>query len=1527
MVGDLVLLTRQEAGGVEVSVVSGATGEAVAGAEVTLYRADWQKGHAREATLTTPARGVVTFRPSAARQRYGHFIVARHGADVAIDTSFVQFWRDTRPKEQTRSLLYTDRSIYRPLQTLRFKVIVFRGGGESARFATLPEQPVSVSLVDANNQTVETVSLTTNRFGSASGEIPIPSGRLLGRWILRSSAQGQSSVRVEEYKRPTFEAKLLEPEQALRLNRPATLQGDARYYFGLPVAGGEVKWRVVREPVYPWWWGYWGYRSASRGSQTIAAGAASLESDGRFRFTFTPEAGEDGKDVTYRYSVTADVTDEGGETRTATRAFRLGLVSIEAAIHPPAPFLRAEEAATVSIVRSDLDGVGRPGEGSWRLVTLRQPDRALLPADQPRPLDSEEAFHTPGDRQRARWETAPAYSAILDSWRDGDEKARGRLTHGEQGKASVQLPKLAAGAYRLHYETVDGYGGRYETTQDLIVAAERTPLALPLVMLAESTTVPVGGVARLLVHSGLEGQPLTLDVWRGGRRVDRRLLKSGGDSLLEIPVAEKDRGGFGLTLTAVRDHQFLTTSQTVFVPWDDRELSLEFATFRDKIRPGSRETWRVKVKGEAADLRAAELLAYMYDRSLDSFEPHNPPSVPSLYPNWTGVGPIRSNLGLGRVAWSWDQGLALVPSGPSLVGDRVKAYSGYGIGGLGRRRGVEGGVAGGVMLAQDSAMPQRMLHNALPEPAAAFAETKETVSVLAAKSEADAAEGIPLEDGPEPVPLRSDFSETAFWEPHLLLDAEGVATIELTVPDSVTSWNVWVHAVTTDLKGGSLKRETRSVKDLMVRPYLPRFLREGDQAELKVVVNNASDREMAGEVTLEVTDPETEESLAAEFGLVGKPQPFRVAAGAGADVTFRLRAPRRVGSVAVKVVARSGDTSDGELRPLPLLPSRLHLTQSRFVALKPGARRTLSFPEMAETDDPSRLDEQLVVTVDGQLFLGVLQALPYLVHYPYECTEQTLNRFLSTGIVESLYDQYPAVKGWAKQLSTRDTRLETWDAPDPNRKLALEETPWLQEAKGGRETGLPLVDVLDPRVAKANRETALLRLEKAQTSLGAFPWFPGGPPSPYMTLYVVHGFAKGLEFGVEAPKDVVQKAWSYLHRHYLDEWARRAMREDCCWEWITFLNYVLSSYPDTSWTGGVFTDQERGEMLDFSFRHWREHSPYLKAYLTLTLKRAGRDADARLVFDSVMDSAKTDPDLGTYWAPEERAWLWYNDTIESHAFALRTLSELAPKDGRREGLVQWLFLNKKLNHWKSTRATAEVLYALAYYLRGEGALGVRETVDVTVGRRETTRFVFEPEADLDRKQQIVLAGDQLDPQTDGTVVVEKESQGLAFASATWRFSTDRLPESGSGDLLSVSRSYFRRVDRQDGPALVALEQGDVLRVGDEVEVHLSLRARHAAEYVHLRDPRAAGLEPVSQVSRYKWDLGIGWYEEVRDSGSNFFFEALPAGEYTFKYRLRVAMAGAFRVGPATVQSMYAPEFAAYSAGAVLAATRSQPAGD
>jgi uncharacterized protein YfaS (alpha-2-macroglobulin family) len=1526
LVSDLVLVQRSPGDAIEVAVTSGRSGQPVAEASVELWQLDWQKGHRPLATRTSDGEGIVRFDltgagavlPTNDWRSHQVALLARHGTDTSLAGQVP--WRivDPPPTMQA-SLVYTDRSVYRPQQKLLWKVVAYEGGGESSRFRTSPRASLTVELVDANGEVVATEPVSTNDYGSAAGEFTIPAGRLLGAWRVRSSLRGQTVVRVEEYKRPTFEVTLLDPEQEIRLNRPATLRGDVRYYFGLPVTTGKVAWRVTRQAVQPWWWWLWGgsFDSASR---VVAAGNASLGADGRFAVSFTPEAdARASRDLTWTYAVETDVTDEGGETRSATRSLRLGFVSVEARVTDLPGFLLENRAISLPILRTDLDGTPRAGAGSWRLAVLQQPAKTLLPAEQPLPPGRSEARpgpRTPGDDMRPRSDPEYAPSQVLRLWSEGSSVADGAVTHDAKGEAAIALPPLAAGAYRLHYETKDAAGAAFTMTQELVVAQRRdTPLALPGLLAVERASVPVGGTARLLVHSGVAGQPMTVEFWSGGRRTEVRHLVAGrAADVLELPVTEKDRGGFGVTLTLVRDHQLVHQAASVFVPWDDRSLAVSFSTFRDKLRPGDRETWRITVKSQDARQEAtaaAEVLAAMYDRSLDLFAPHVPANALSIYPNRTAAGGAYANLGRENAVWS-DGWFAPEATAEVLFPDRLDFWSGYAIGGPGRRRmalnAVLGGVAGGVPQAMEAAsvvagygMADRLQAK----------ETKETD--LSLRRDEAASPPPPA----AAVPLRSNFSETAFWQPQLLTGPDGTASFEFTVPDSVTSWNVWAAAITRDLRAGAVRTQTRSVKELMVRPYLPRFLREGDRAEIKVVVNNASEGPLSGDVAFEIEDPDTHESLLAEFGVDRTHAlTFAAPASGSANVTVPIVAPKRLGAVAVKVVARAGDRSDGEQRALPVLPSRLHLVESRFVTVKGATSRTLTFPALARTDDPTRQTEQLVVTLDAQLFYGVLQALPYLVNYPYECTEQTLNRFVSTGILSSMFGRYPAIAKMAAEMSKRDTRLEPWDRDDPNRRMQLEETPWVVASKGGAEKPEDLAKVLDPRIAKATREEALAKLAKAQTSLGAFPWWPGGPPSPYMTLYAVSGMSKAREFGVDVPKDMVKKAFAYLHRHYLDEWVRDSMKCDCGWEFVTFLGYVLTTYPDDSWTGGVFTAAERQQMLDFSFRHWKDHSPYLKGYLALTLQRRGRPADARLVWDSVMDSAKTDADTGTSWAPEDRAWLWYNDTIETHAFALRTLAELAPRDPRREGLVQWLFLHKKLNHWSSTRSTAEVLYALAHYLQQENQLGVREEATVRVGT-ETRSFVFEPDAYTGKAAQVVVPGPRVDAERASAVVVEKTTPGMLLASATWHYATDRLPSDEAGDLFAVSRRYFRRENRAGTWTLVPIAEGAALATGDEVEVQLSLRAKQAAEYVHLRDPRGAGFEPVTLVSGFKWQTGLGLYEEVRDSGQNFFFEWLPAGEYTFRYRIRAATAGRFRVGPAEVQSMYAPEFAARSAGAVL----------
>jgi len=1515
VLGDLVLVSQPGVGESEIMALSGSTGEPVAGVEIQAYSRDYGSSPVARGKAVTGAEGRARL-PLAANE--SGFAVARKGEEIAYAST--NSLEEPRPIGST-TLFFTDRSIYRPQQTVYWKILVYSrpAGGEPKLLAG---QQVKIQLLDPNNQAVDAGTFTTNEFGTAAGSFVIPLGRPLGFWQLKSSAGDSQVIRIEEYKRPTFEVTLDDPADAVRLGRPATFAGKARYYFGLPVTDGQVRWQVLREPVWEqgWWWG-WNPPAAQ--PLIVASGTAQVDSQGAFQLAFTPAedetAGADG--ATWRFRVKAEVTSAAGETREAERQFRLGTAAVEARITlaEDGNFLLAQTPAVLSVVRSSLDGVPRPGEGTWTLVALRQPRETLLPADQPLPSqEGEGGYRTPGDALRPREEPGYEPGAVLAGWEDGDRVASGKVHHKGDGRADVALPGLPAGAYRLRYSTVDEFGTPVDAHREFLVAGGKTPLALPVVLAVERPVVRAGGTIRLLAHSGLDGQPLFLEIYRDGLLRERQTL--GGRhkaSLLEIPVRPEDRGGIAFKLIGVRDHQLFAQSAQVFVPWD-RELAIELSTFRDKIRPGARETWTVTVRSPqegGSETAAAEILALMYDRSLDVFSKHTLPDPLSLFPNRTSLWPTQASLGpapvIASAYWPRDDRPGLredrlrLPTYDSglpwaeLLTTPANAEEARRLGELDFpfAPGVVGGVAAPMAVsAPEGAMDAKAQMASPPPPPPPPPPAPEPRQAEAA-----------------PVALRSDFRETALWEPQLLTGPDGSAKIEFTVPDSVTSWNVWLRAVTRDLRAGSLARQVESVKDLMVRPYLPRFLREGDRAELKVAVDNASAASLSGEVALDVVDPETEESLLGAFGLTRETArlPFTAAAGGGTTVTFPLAAPRRVGPVAFRVTAITPGAQDGELRPLPILPARMHLAQSRYVALREPGSREMTFADLARSDDPTRINEQLVVTVDGQLFYGLLGALPYLVDYPYECTEQTLNRFVSTGILTGLFDRHPEVGRMAEELAKRDTPLETWDSTDPNRKMALEETPWLAESQGLRagDDG-PSLRVLDPRVARAEQISALEELRKAQLPSGAFPWWPGGPESPYMTVYILYGFAKAHEFGLKVPDDMVRMGWSYLATWFQGE--RKDELKSCgCWPLATFVNYAAAVSPE-EWTEGALSAEDRQDILKMSWKHRFEMKPYLKAMLSLTLHRMGRTEDGRQVLTGTLASAKTTPDEGTFWTEGEHGWLWYEDTVETHAFMLRAVEELLPEDPRRHGLVQWLFLNKQLGHWRSTRDTAEVIYAVAIYLEKEGQLGTREEATVRIGERKQD-FVFEPDRYTGKENRVIIPGEAVTPR-DATIVVEKPTPGFLFAAATWHFSTEKLPEQGDGQLFQVERRYFRRVKTDHETVLQPLETGDVLHPGDEVEIHLHIRSRVAAEYVHLRDPRPAGLEPEGAHSGWRWGDSAWWYEETRDSGMNFFFESLPAGEYTLKHRVRANMAGTFKAGPATIQSMYAPEHTAYSAG-------------
>ncbi len=1562
VISDMVIESRNDYDSLlKIRVIDGESGSPVKDAEVCLYRYDWQGGHKKHQCNKSDSFGSAKF--SESYQSSSYFTVVKKGNDFTTDMQYSYFYKPGTPYPSERTLVFTDRSIYRPLQKIKWKIIQFYGDYTKGDYKIMPDRKLEVFLYDYNSQVVEKKEVTTNEFGTASGEFNIPKGRILGSWRI-GTAWGAQYIKVEEYKRPTFEVTLKKPESPLRLNKEAEITGEVKYYFGLPVATGKVKYVITRQAEFPFWWGYYiyyysyyGFYGYNQNPQTIATGDAVLDKDGKFRIKFVPVADErlskTSKGTSYRYRINVDVTDEGGETRSAEQSYRVGFSSVEAKILSDMKFfVSGEKDNKLKILRTGLNDEPKSGNGKYRIVRLKEPDKTVMPAEMPSELPDflkgqgfEQYMHK-DDSIKARWERDYLVDRIIFGLKDDIQVSAGETVHKEDGEFSVDISVLKAGLYKIYYETTDDFGEKYETFKTFIVADSVTRFNLPLVFYAQKNSYKVGEKARFLINSGLKAQDIYLYQYQSGKTEKEEILNSGKDSpLYELNVEERMRGGFVLYSSVYNDYQTIQMYEYITVPWDNKELKIEFVTFRDTVRPGSKETFKIKVSapdGVRNLNKITELLSYMYDRSLDYFTPHTYTSVLSLYPNKISHGYVRSNLMQTHPYWVSANGFNPIPAMLYLTPDYLKYISGYGIGGPGyRRRGKimfdSVDYEGKLMGASDTAKPMRKMAKTAVESVAPAAEEKPASGGGGAPKQALASRGAAglkeetqtkeadknmedARDGKEKaVELRSDFAETAFFLPHLLLESDNTASIEFKVPDSVTSYNLFVHAITKDLMGGSVNKEVKAVKEIMVRPYVPRFLREGDEAEIKVVINNASDKELSGELKFEILEIGTEKSLVSEFGLLEKDtlRNFTVKPKGSENFAFGLKVPVKIDLVNFKVTARTKDFSDGELRPIPVLPGRMHLIQSKFVVLKDKSSKTIKFDDLARKDDPTLINDQMVITVDAQLFFTVLQSLPYLVNYPYECTEQTLNRFVSSGIVSSVYSTHPAIAKMAETFSKeRDTRFEKWDAPDPNRKMMLEETPWLNMAKGGFEAKEDLVNILNPEIAKIERDISLNKLRKAQTAIGGFPWFPGGPPSPYITLYILYGFSKALEFKVDVPKDIILRGWQYLHQHYITEIWPYAKAHDCCWETITFLNYVLSNYPNSSYYGGIFTAAEREEMLDFSFRHWKRHSPYLKGYLALTLERMNRHKDAVLVFENVMDSAKYSEEEGTHWAPEDRGWLWYNDSIETHAFAIRTLLEVMPKEKKLDGLVQWILMNKKLNHWKSTRATAEVIYSLIKYMEANKTLGIKEEAKVLIGKDEY-RFIFEPDRYTGKKNQIVIPKEKIDPDTTSKITIDKVTKGFMFASATWHFSTEKLPDAERGDLFFISRKYFKREPSPKGFILKPLEDSTKIAVGDQIEVQISIKSKHPAEYVHLKDPRPSGCEPESTVSRHKWDLGIYWYEEVRDSAQNFFFEHLPQGEYTFRYRIRANMAGQFKVAPATIQSMYAPEFNAYSTGETI----------
>jgi uncharacterized protein YfaS (alpha-2-macroglobulin family) len=1448
--------------------------------------------------LTTDRRGVAPLSlPLSISPRSSN----RYQVDpmARFDNSYA-YWRyqhnfNYYPPSPIELFLETDRPIYRPGHAVQVKVVVVKR--RPVGFHTLGgKQTVRISASDPNNKEFFTENIELNDFGSASTSFEIPHGRLLGRYRLRANCRDGNfsnnrsiNFTVEEYKRPEFEITLELADEPWKYEEPVEIKGKASYYFGGPVPDAPVKFRIKRQTYIPYYYRRWFNNYSQGGGQEIASGDIKTDSEGSFLIPFTPTP------PPQRYGYLPEISqfvvevegrDSGGRTIEAQSSYKAGKSAVYFVIRTLKGFSLEEEKIEVVSTLLTINDTPASGESLYEVYSLK---------DTPTKSLTEIGYGYRG----GNWRWLPPLDIQLKDVPNGEKVGEGKVKHDEDGNATITLSPLPQGAYRITQITKDRWGAEIKQNKIFAVAKntdEAVIINAPSVTLVEKDEYKIGDTARFVIGSGLADGIYHVELWAGHHFLEHKLIEGNLPvKLIEIPVTEKMKGGFSLRWFGVKDFEVYYGQATVSVPWKEKKLALALEPFEKELKPGQKAEWGVKIKDVTGEPVAGEVLGLMYDRSLEYYMTSQNPWLDRLYalrttpiswnysvfdPSINSI-PIREGL-LAKILKAFREPPE-EPKLPALRTWRTWARGNY-------YRMSRGKTEEGEMML-DAAMEAPMSQ---AEVSGKVGEDKRDADRLAYKHA----------DVEKKVKTRKAFADTAFFMPHIITDKKGSGQLSFTVPEQLASWRIKVFAFDREVKEGTLTEETVTKKELMVRADIPRYFREKDKGTVTAIVHNESEERMEGELFIDIT--ENGESINQKIKLKDNKKRFVIKPHSLETFNWMIEIPQDVSTYKVRVAAITDELSDAEERDLPILPSRQRLIESVLISLQGSGSKILEIPLKA---DPTRIDESMVLQIEPQLALSILNTIPFLIEYPYECVEQILNKYVPLSIMNEIYKKYPAIQQAVSKIPDRKTPTPPWEKDAPQRLITLMETPWVWQSEG-RPTIWPVIDMLDPKIVEAQKETTFNKLRAAQLPNGAFPWWPGGKADPYMTLYVLAGLAEARRYGVNVPIDMIQRALKYVNETI----PLMLKAEERFLATVCYAAYVVTSYSPEDFPEAKKGFEAAESWAVFLERHFHALTPLGKAYLAFTYLRLGEKEKASDTLDAAMDGAREDEIAGVYWTPEKYSWVWYSDTVEKHAFFLRTLQELRPEDKRIPGMVQWLLFNRKGTVWKSTKASVAAVYALLDYLNKLGALASDETFNVTWAK-ELYSEVVKADDWLDKPLRWHKKGFEITPQSS-KVEIDKEGPGIAFASLTWTYSTDQLPEESAPGMINLQRRLYRRVKESDKYHLKPIQSGGEVSVGDQIEVQLKINTRSQFEYMHLKDPKASGFEAESLLSGWKYDP-LWFYEEQRDSLTNFFISWLPHGEYILRYRLKPTKPGIYRIGASTLQSMYSPDMTAHSAGFII----------
>lgn len=1449
------------------------------------------------------------------------------GNDKYYDTrSYYIYGPYNRFSKRTTTFFFADRAIYRPGQTVYFKGIkLFKDTKDGEKNKVIKNSSAYLTLYDVNYQKVSTLRLKTNEYGTFSGSFKLPTGVLNGQMRI-TDGYGNLYFSVEEYKRPKFEVTFQPLKKTYRVNDSVLVKGNAKGFAGYNIDNALVKYRVVRKVFYPYRWYYWSYFPGTP-QMEILNGVTKTNAKGEFsvKFKAIPDLTTSKKNKpAFTYEISVDITDLNGETRSSQKSVSVGYTALKLNVNFTKMLDKADKQYAYSINSTNLSGDFVGARGKIVIYRLKAPGKIF----RKRLWQKPDKF-TLTKKNYYKNFTRDQYSdeENITKWKKIKSVYNRKFNTTKNKNFKIRnLIKWKAGKYLIELTSKDKFGNIVKELKYFTLYS-RNEKKLPYKQLdwfavSKGKAEPGENAVFVIGSSDKNVRVLYETEYRGNIVKQKIFTLNNEQRKIVVPIKEKHRGNLGVIFTFLKHNRVFTKQHNIYVPWSNKDLKLSFQTFRNKLLPGQKEEWRIKIKGKKSDKLAAEMVATLYDASLDTFRTNN------WYFN---IFPSHSVRNLWQKNQSFDKNYSQLTGVLSKYGSySYKSYDRLNWFGFYWRRFYRRYRNGGKYRSKSAPMSMAMNGDDYAE---SSVELKEEAPSKAKKSsreseknkdKADKGTSKAKQGSLANVKARTNFNETAFFYPHLKTNKEGEVIVAFTIPEALTKWKMLGFAHTKNLEYGFLNNELVTQKDLMVIPNAPRFLREKDTIVFTSKITNLTKRQLKGQAALLLFDSITMKPVDYEFKNFKTKKTFKTKAGQSTLISWKIKIPDDLDAVTYRVVAQAGKFSDGEEKPLPILKNRMLVTETMPLPVRSKQTKTFKFNKLINSHKSKTLKHhKLTLEFTSNPAWYAVQALPYIMEYPYECMEQTFSRYYANSIASHIVNSDPKIKrvydSWRKTKSS-NALVSNLEKNQELKSLLLQETPWVMNANNETERKRRIAFLFDINRMNDELGRALKKLSDGQKYSGAWPWFNGMRDSRYITQHIISGFAHLDALKVVKVRNkkivwnMVKKAIPYLDRQIKEDYdylVRKNInlkRNNLSYIQIHYL-YARSYFQDIAIPSS--SKKAFKYYKGQAKKYWLRNSRYMQGMIALFLNRYKEKDTALSIVKSIKEHALYSEEMGMYWK-DSYGYYWYQAPIETHALMIEMFHEVAKDNKSVDDLKTWLLKQKQTQDWRTTKATVEACYALL--LQGDDWLANNKLADITLGnlKIDPTKMENVKVEEGTGYFKTSWSKNEIKPEM-GNVIVKNKNSVVAWGGLYWQYFEDLDKITPHETPLKLKKKLFVEKSSASGPVLVPIKKSKV-KIGDRIKVRIELRVDRTMEYVHMKDMRASSFEPENVISRYKYQDGLGYYESTKDASTNFFIDYLPKGTYVFEYPLRVTHKGDFSNGITTIQCMYAPEFTSHSKG-------------